>query len=82
MKERECIWILGILIRQVKDDFPLAHLDGLIDNTIDHGIFFVMDGYASYNQVKMETEHMEKTTLIILLGIRLLHKDVARVKKH
>ncbi|KAL9236174.1 hypothetical protein vseg_010875 [Gypsophila vaccaria] len=47
-----------------KDDFPLPHVDVLVDNTADHALLSFMDGYAGYNQIKMAREDMAKTTFI------------------
>ena len=33
-----------------KDDFPLPHIDILVDNTVQHKIFSFMDGFSGYNQ--------------------------------
>lgn len=32
-----------------KDDFPLPHIDGLVDNTAQHLVFSFMDGFSGYN---------------------------------
>ena len=45
-----------------KDDFPLPHIDILVDNTSNHALLSFMDGYAGYNQILMAEEDMEKTT--------------------
>lgn len=47
-----------------KDDFPLPHIDVLVDNTAQFSIFSFMDGFSGYNQIQMALEDMEKTTLI------------------
>ena len=44
-----------------KDDFPLPHIDVLVDNTAQYKIFSFKDGSSNYNQIKMEPEDMEKT---------------------
>ena len=51
-----------------KDDFPLPHIDVLVDNTAQHKIFSFMDGFSGYNQIKMAPEDMEKTTFITQQG--------------
>ncbi|RDY06703.1 hypothetical protein CR513_09254, partial [Mucuna pruriens] len=51
-----------------KDDFPLLHIDVLVDNTAKHGYFFFMDGFSGYNQIRMALEDMEKTTFITQWG--------------
>ena len=39
-----------------KDDFPLPHIDVLVDNTAQHKVFSFLDGLSGYNQIKMEPE--------------------------
>ena len=51
-----------------KDDFPLPHIDVLVDNTTQHKIFSFMDGFSGYNQIKMAPEYMEKTTFVTQWG--------------
>ena len=51
-----------------KDDFPLPHIDILVDNLANHALLSFMDGYAGYNQILMAEEDMEKTTFITTWG--------------
>ncbi|KAA3477044.1 RNA-directed DNA polymerase (Reverse transcriptase), Ribonuclease H [Gossypium australe] len=51
-----------------KDNFPLPHIDTLVDNTSDYSLFSFMDGFSRYNQIKMHPEDMEKTTFVTLWG--------------
>ena len=48
-----------------KDNFPLPHIDTLIDNTVTNMFFFFMDGFSSYNQIKMVEEDKAKTVFTI-----------------
>ena len=43
-----------------KDDFPLPHIDVLVDNTVGHKMLSFMDGFTGYNQIGMAGEDMEK----------------------
>jgi hypothetical protein len=52
----------------LKDDFPLSHIDMLVDNTAKFKVFQFMDGFFGYNQIKMAPEDMEKTTFITPWG--------------
>ena len=45
-----------------KDNFPLPHIDTLIDNTTTNMFFSFMDGFSSYNHIKMIEEDKAKTT--------------------
>lgn len=47
-----------------KDDFPLPHIDVLVDKTTQFSAFSFMDRFSGYNQIKMSPEDMEKTTFI------------------
>ena len=47
-----------------KDDFPLPHIDVLVDNTVGHTLLSIMDGFLGYNQIKMALENMENTSFI------------------
>ena len=51
-----------------KDDFPLPHIDILVDNTAGHALLSFMDGFSGYNQIKMAPEDMEKTYFITPWG--------------
>jgi len=51
-----------------KDDFPLPHIDTLVDNMATSLLYSFMDGFSGYNQIKMAPEDMEKTTFITLWG--------------
>ena len=51
-----------------KYDFPLPHIDILVDNTVGHALLSFMDGFSGYNQIKMAVEDMEKTSFITLWG--------------
>ena len=32
-----------------KDDFPLPHIDMLVDSTAGHAMLYFMDGFFNYN---------------------------------
>ncbi|KAG8472667.1 hypothetical protein CXB51_034555 [Gossypium anomalum] len=51
-----------------KDNFPLPHIDTLVDNTAGYSLFSFMDGFSGYNQIKMHPDDMDKTTFITLWG--------------
>ena len=51
-----------------KDNFPLPHIDVLVDNTIGHALRSFMEGFSRYNQIKMALENMEKTSFITPWG--------------
>ena len=45
-----------------KDDFPLPHIDILVDNVAGHALLSFMDEFSGYNEIKMALEDMEKTS--------------------
>lgn len=47
-----------------RDDFPLSHIDVLVDNAVEHALFSFMDGFSYYNQIRMTPEDREKTSFI------------------
>ncbi|XP_047313953.1 uncharacterized protein LOC124917607 [Impatiens glandulifera] len=48
-----------------KDNFPLPHIDVLVDHAAGHELLSFMDGFSSYNQVLMASKDKEKITFII-----------------
>ena len=51
-----------------KDNFPLPHIDMVIDNAARHARYSLVDGYSGYNQILMDIDDMEKTTFTTLWG--------------
>ena len=43
-----------------KDNFPLPHIDTLIDNIVTNMFFLFMNEFSSYNQIKMAEEDKAK----------------------
>ena len=52
-----------------KDDFPLPHIDVLVDNTTGTALMSFMDGFSRYNQIKMAPKDMSKTTFTTKWGM-------------
>ena len=67
-KVRMCVDYRDLNRASPKDNFPLPHIDILIDNTTKLALFSFMDGFSGYNQIKMAPEDMEKTTFVTLWG--------------
>ena len=63
-KVQMCIDFWDLNKASPKDNFPLPHIDVLVDNTAGHVLLLFMDGFLGYNQIKMALEDMEKTSFI------------------
>ena len=67
-KVRVCVDFRDLNKASSKDDFPIPHIDMLINNTIEHLMLSFMDGFFRYNQILMALEDMEKTFFITEWG--------------
>ncbi|PKI79291.1 hypothetical protein CRG98_000305 [Punica granatum] len=67
-KVRVCIEYRDLDKASPKDNFPLPHIDVLVDNTARHTQFSFMDGFSGYNQIQMAEEDKIKTMFITLWG--------------
>ena len=67
-KVRVCVDFQDLNKASPKDDFPLPHIDMLVDGTVGHSMLSFMDGFSGYNQILMALEDMKKTSFITELG--------------
>ncbi|PKI49846.1 hypothetical protein CRG98_029757 [Punica granatum] len=67
-KVRVCIDYRDLNRASPKDNFPLPHIDVLVDNTARHTQFSFMDGFSGYNHIQMAEEDKIKTTFIMMWG--------------
>ena len=51
-KVRMCVDYRDLNQASPKDNFPLPHIDTLVDNTATNAVFSFMDGFSGYNQIK------------------------------
>ena len=58
-KVRMCVDYQDLNRVSPKDDFPLPHIDILVDNIAKFLLFSFMDGFSGYNQIKMAPEDIE-----------------------
>ncbi|KAL4011296.1 hypothetical protein IC575_028350 [Cucumis melo] len=65
-KVRMCVDYRDLNRASPKDNFPLPHIDVLVDNIAEFSTFSFMDGFSGYNQIIMAPEDQEKTTFITL----------------
>ena len=67
-KVRMCMDYRDLNRASPKDNFPLPHIDTLVDNTATNVVFSFMDGFSGYNQIKMVEEDKSKTAFITHWG--------------
>ena len=52
-KVQMCVDYRNLNRASLKNNFPLPHIDTLVDNTNKHSLFSFMDGFSGYNQINM-----------------------------
>ena len=67
-KVRMCVDYWNLNRASPKDNFPLPHIDTLVDNMPKHSLFSFMDGFLGYNQIRMAPEDMEYTIFLTMWG--------------
>ena len=67
-KVRVCVDFHDLNKASPKDDFPLPHIDMLVDINVGHSMLSFMDGFSGYNQIMMALKDMEKTSFITKWG--------------
>jgi hypothetical protein len=63
-KIRVCVDYRDLNKASPKDNFPLPHIDVLVDNATKNATYLFMDGFFSYNQIIIIEEDKKKTTFI------------------
>ena len=61
-KVRMCVDFRDLNKACPKDDFPLPHINVLVDNTTGSVLMSFMNGFLGYNQIKMAPKDMTRTT--------------------
>ena len=64
-KVRVCVDFRDLNKASPKDDFPLPHIDMLVDSMADHSMLSFMDEFFGYSQALMAPKDMEKMSFII-----------------
>ncbi|XP_042505572.1 uncharacterized protein LOC122082159 [Macadamia integrifolia] len=59
---RVCVDYRDINRASPKDNFPLPHIDLLVDNTAGHALLSFIDGFSGYNQIQMNPKDKDKTS--------------------
>ena len=57
-KVRMCVDFRDLNKTCPKDDFPLPHIDVLMDNTAGSALMSFMDDFSGYNQIKIAPRDM------------------------
>ena len=57
-KLRICVDFKVLNKASPNDEFPLPHIDIIVDNTAGHALLSFIDGFSRYNQVKMVPKDM------------------------
>ncbi|PKI67593.1 hypothetical protein CRG98_012016 [Punica granatum] len=65
---RVCVDYRDLNKASPKDNFPLPHIDVLVDNTACHAQFSFMGGFSGYNQIRMAEKDKLKTTFTTMWG--------------
>ena len=60
-KVRMCIDYRDLNKASPKNNFPLPHIDTMVDNTATNRFFSFMGGFSGYNQIKLAKEEKAKT---------------------
>ena len=68
-KVRMCVDFKDLNKVFLKDDFPVLHIDVLVDNTTSSALMSFIDSFSGYNQIKMASRDMTKTTFTTKWGI-------------
>ena len=68
-KVRMCVDFRNLTKARPKDDFPLPHIDVIVDSAASSAIYSFMDGFSGYNQIMMVVMDNIKTTFITEWGM-------------
>ena len=63
-KWRLCIDFIDINRACSKDSFPLPRIDLIVDATAGHELLSFMDAFSGYNQISMDPNDQEKTSIV------------------
>ena len=70
-KVRMCVDFKDLNKVFLKDGFPLPHIDVLVDNTTSSALMSFLDSFSGYNQIKMASRDMTKTTFSTMMPFGL-----------
>ncbi|RVW15989.1 Retrovirus-related Pol polyprotein from transposon 297 [Vitis vinifera] len=75
---RVCVDFRDLNKASPKDDFPLPHIDMLVDSTAGHPMLSFMDGFSGYNQILMALEDMNAGATYQRAATTLFHDMMHR----
>ena len=67
-KVRMCVDYRDLNRASLKDNFPLPHIDTLVDNIAKNSRFSFMYGFSGYNQIRMGPEDRKKIAFVTMWG--------------
>ena len=67
-KVRMCVDFRDLNKACPKDDFPLPHIDVIVDSVASSTMYSFMDGFSGYNQIMMAVIDKIKTAFITKWG--------------
>ena len=68
-KWRMCVNFTDLNKAYPKDNYPLPHIEQLVDSTASHQLLSFMDAFSGYNQIKMDEADKEKTSFTTSQGL-------------
>ena len=69
---RMCVNFQDLNKASPNDDFPLPHIDELVDFTAGHALLSFMDGFSGYNQIVMAPRRLGEDCFYHHMGDLLL----------
>ena len=63
-KQQVCVDYTDLNKACLKDNFPLPHIDQIVDPAVEHGLLSFLDAISGYHHIRMHLPDAEKTTFI------------------
>ena len=80
-KWRVCVDYTDLNDTYPKHNFPLPHIDQIVDASAGHGMLSFLDAFSRYHQIPMHPPDVEKTSFITPTRALLLQRNAIRVKE-
>ena len=59
-----CVDYQKLNVATVTDAFPLPFMDGVLDTVVGHEVYSFLDGFSSYNEIRMHPDNQDKTSFV------------------